>query len=405
MRQETEARRHKNVVYFKRGELDWVLQLTLGAAASDGAAIGEVFYAASRVKESERELGSWIAEWTGLGERIEAVAADCLARGHRVSGREAFLRAFNYHRVAAYMIRVRDPSYPAAVARFRQCFRRAAELFDPPFEPVAIECEGTRLPGYFIQPGGPRHPRPTLIFVAGGESFAEEAYLWVGPAALKRGYNLLALDLPGQGITALEGVKYRADVEVPISAAIDHLLTRPDVDPNRIVAAGVSYGGYATLRAASCEKRLAAIAASTPLLDFQRLILENAPWLSKVPAFAGEAAFGLLGRIDPFAMIVYEKFTSAVGVEKPSDALTAFRDWVVEVEKITCPVLCMVGEGEHASFQWQARTAYERLAAPGKTLRVFRLHEGADAHTQSNNFPLATQVVFDWFDELPRSEK
>lgn len=402
MARETEARRHKNVVFFKRGELDFVLQLTLGAAASDGAAVGEVFYAASRVDEGERDLDSWVREWNSLGERVEAIAGEALAKGHCVSGREAYLRAFNYYRVAAYMIRVHDPSYPAAVARFRECFRQAAELFDPPFEPVVIDCGGARLPGYFIRPGGAIQPRPTLIFIAGGESFAEEIYLWVGPAALKRGYNVLALDLPGQGITALEGMRYRHDVEVPIAATIDHLLRRPDVDPKSIVAAGVSYGGYATLRAASCEKRLAAIAASTPLIDFQKLIFENAPWLSKVPAFAGEAAFKLLGRIDPFAMVVYEKFTSAVGVRKPSDALAAFKDWVVDVSRIGCPVLCMVGEGEHQSFQRQARTAYERLTAPGKTLRVFALHEGADAHTQSNNFPLATQVVFDWFDEILR---
>jgi pimeloyl-ACP methyl ester carboxylesterase len=400
MTKETEARRHKNVVFFKRGELDFVLQLTLGASASDAAAIGEVMYAASRIKESERELGSWIAEWMALGDRVEAIAKGCLAKDHRISAREAYLRAFNYYRVAAYMIRVHDPTYPTIVARFRECFRRAGALFNPTFKSIEINCEGVKLPGYFIMPSDSHQPRPTLIFIAGGESFAEEIYLWVGPAALKRGYNLLAFDLPGQGITALDGVRYRADVEVPISAAIDHLLTRPDVDPKRIVAAGVSYGGYATLRAASFDKRLAAIAASTPLLDFQNLIVENAPWLSKVPAFAGNAAFKLLGSIDPFAMIVYEKFTSSAGVKKPSDALTAFQDWVVDVEKVSCPVLCMVGEGEHESFQWQARTTYERLTAPGKKLRVFALHEGADAHTQANNFPLATQVVFDWLDEM-----
>ncbi|MBN1317924.1 MAG: hypothetical protein JXA42_20735 [Anaerolineales bacterium] len=80
-------------------------------------------------------------------------------------------------------------------------------------------------------------------------------------------------------------------------------------------------------------------------------------------------------------------------------SIDASKDWVVDVERITCPVLCMVGEGEHESFQWQARTVYERLNSP-KMLRVFELDEGADAHCQANNFPLATQVMFDWFDEI-----
>jgi pimeloyl-ACP methyl ester carboxylesterase len=399
MAKETEARRHKNVVYFKRGELDYVLQTTLGMAASGGAAVGEVFYAASRVNENERDLESWVSEWNKLGSRVEAIAQKSLANGHRVSAREAFLRAFNYYRVATYLIRVHDPSYPKAVERFRNCFQQAAKLFDPPIEQLEIECEGIKLPGYFARPDKMNEPRPTLIFIAGGESFCEESFLFVGPAALNRGYNLLAIDLPGQGITALDGVYHRPDVEVPFSSAIDYLLTRSDVDPNGIVTAGVSYGGYATLRAAAHERRLAAMAASTPLLDYQKLITENAPWLKKIPQFAGDAAVKILGRIDPFAMIVYEKHTAACGAKKPTDALFVFKDWVVDVEQVRCPVLCMVGEGEHESFQCQARTTYERLTCT-KVLRVFKVDEGADAHCQANNFPLVSQEIFDWFDEI-----
>jgi dienelactone hydrolase len=400
MSNETEARRHKNVVYFKRGELDFVLQTALSTAASDSAAIGEVFYAASRINEKERDLESWIREWHALGKRVEEIARRCLGKGHRVSAREAFLRAFNYYRIATYLMRVGDPSYREAVTHFRDCFQQAIALFDPPFEKIGIACEGTRLPGYFFKACKSDEPRPTILLFSGGESFCEEVYIWFGPAALRREYNLLAFDLPGQGITALEGLHFRHDVEVPVGAAIDYLVSRPDVDARKIVASGVSYGGYATMRAAAHDKRLAAISASTPLIDFQKLINENAPWLGKVPAFAGNAAVRMLGRIDPFAMVVYEKFLASCGIEKPSEGTTAFEEWNVDVKQIACPVLCMVGAGEHESFQWQARTAYERLVAPGKQLRVFEVAEGADAHCQANNIPLGTQEVFDFFDEV-----
>ncbi|MBI9046799.1 MAG: alpha/beta fold hydrolase [Anaerolineaceae bacterium] len=403
MSQETEARRHKNVVYFKRGELDYVLQTALSTAASDAAAIGEVFYAASRVNEKEKDLGSWIKEWSDLGSRVEKIARDALAKGHNVSAREAYLRAFNYYRIGAYLMRVNDPVYKESVQHFRNCFCKAAALFDPPFEQIEINCEGQKLPGYFIKADKTGKPRRTILFFSGGESFSEEIYIWFGPAALKRGYNLLAIDLPGQGITSLEGIHFRHDVEVPVSAAIDYLLTRPEVDPHSIVASGVSYGGYVTMRAAAHDKRLAAVSASTPLIDFQKMINENAPWLSKVPAFAGDAAVKILGRIDPFAMVVYEKFLDACGFKQPSEAVTGFENWTVDVSQIKCPVLCMVGAGEHKSFQWQAHTAYERLSAEGKTLRVFEVSEGADAHCQANNIPLGSQVVFDWFDEMLQS--
>jgi len=400
MSNETEARRHKNVVYFERGELDYVLQTALSTAASDSAAIGEVFYAASRIDEKERDLQSWIREWNAVGKHVEGIAQRCLAKGHKVSAREAFLRAFNYYRIATYLVRVDDPSYREAVAHFRDCFQQAIALFDPPFEKIEIECDGAKLPGYFFKADKSDEPRPTILFFAGGESFCEEVYIWFGPAALRRGYNLLAFDLPGQGITALEGLHFRPDVEVPVGAAIDYLTSRPDVDAEKIVASGVSYGGYVTMRCAAHDNRLAAVSASTPLIDFQKLINENAPWLAKVPAFAGNAAVKMLGRIDPFAMVVYEKFLVSCGVSKPSDATTALADWTVDVQQIGCPVLCMVGAGEHESFQWQARTAYEQLKVPGKQLRVFEVADGADAHCQANNIPLGTQEVFDFFDEV-----
>ena len=377
-----------------------MLQTALSTAASDGAAIGEIFYAASRVNEKERDLKSWVREWNALGKRIENIAQKSLAKGHLVSAREAFLRAFNYYRIASYLMRVHDPSYQETVAHFRACFQQTIQLFDPPFERVEIKFDEMKLPGYFFKADRSKQPRPTILFFAGGESFCEEVYLWFGPAALKRGYNLLAFDLPGQGITALEGLHFRSDVEVPVGAAIDYLTSRVDVDAEKIVASGVSYGGYATMRAAAHEKRLAAISASTPLIDFQKLINENAPWLAKVPAFAGNTAVKMLGQIDPFAMVVYEKFLASCGVSKPSDASTALSDWKVDVKRIDCPVLCMVGAGEHESFQWQARTAYEQLDAPGKKLRVFEVADGADAHCQANNIPLGTQEIFDFFDEV-----
>jgi pimeloyl-ACP methyl ester carboxylesterase len=42
-------------------------------------------------------------------------------------------------------------------------------------------------------------PRPTLIFHGGFDSSVEELFFFGGAAAVRRGYNCLTFDGPGQG--------------------------------------------------------------------------------------------------------------------------------------------------------------------------------------------------------------
>jgi hypothetical protein len=72
--------------------------------------------------------------------------------------------------------------------------------------------------------------------------------------------------------------------------------------------------------------------------------------------------------------------------------------WKVDVDRISCPVLCMLGTGEQETFKKQTYACYAALRS-SKALRVFTGEEGADAHSQANNQRLAHQVVFDFFDQ------
>lgn len=392
------GKRHKNQVIFKnRGELDFIVQIALGASASEGAAVGEIMYAVSQIDEDDLE--SWVQEWMALGERVEKLGIEAQKRGRAVSARGAYLRAFNYYRTAVYCMRYDDPRLEDTVQHFRACFLQAAGHFTPPIEPLEIQCDGLSLPGYFMPATHDRIPCPTLIFIVGGESYCEEAILYALSGARSRGYNVFSFDLPGQGVTALQGLVYRPDVEVPISAAIDAIIKRPEVDPERIVGHGVSYGGYAIARSAAFDERLAAISASTPILDFQEMMTQGWGFMAKLPAFAGKAALKLLGTYDPLALVVLEKFLKAAGLNQPSDINTIFKDWKVDPATIRCPVLAMIGEGETQAFKDQAYKAHKAIQGP-TTLRVFSVEEGADAHTQGNNFPLAFQTVFDWYEQI-----
>ena len=62
---------------------------------------------------------------------------------------------------------------------------------------------------------------------------------------LERGWAVLLVDTPGRGSSIyLKGMKTRPDYEVPGKACIDYLVSRPEVDPNRIALVGISMAGY-----------------------------------------------------------------------------------------------------------------------------------------------------------------
>ena len=97
----------------------------------------------------------------------------------------------------------------------------------------------------------PRHvddsgtPRPTVIFTSGFDSTLEEAYFAVAAAALRRGYNVLAYDGPGQGAALREqALVFRPDWEAVVTPVVDYALTRPEIAADRLVLLGYSLGCY-----------------------------------------------------------------------------------------------------------------------------------------------------------------
>jgi uncharacterized protein len=100
------------------------------------------------------------------------------------------------------------------------------------------------------------------------------------------GFGVLTLDLPGQGLSA--GVTRWGEPEArALRAAVDWLSARPGIEPGRIGAFGLSFGGYVLLQAALGEPRLKALVlASTPEDLDAETRRANAAWgpLSELPA-------------------------------------------------------------------------------------------------------------------------
>ena len=373
-------------VFQKNEDMDYIFQWILGSEANYGCSTGEMFYAASQIEDGD--LGSWRTVFGELAQRVEARAEVSLAKGHRVSAREGFLRASNYYRATAVQAEnfVVD-EYLEFLTKSRSVFQKACPLFNPPIEPIDIPYEDKSLPGYFWKAADDGKKHKTLIMIGGGETVAEDMFFYLGPHAIKRGYNFVTADLPGQGMTPNDGFVFRPDAEVPMGAILDYVHDRPEVDAERVAAAGQSYGGYFVPRAACFDKRIKAAIGNAVIHDLPGLIGQYFDDLEENSA----------KRDNPM-----QRWKWKWNVETPHEFREKQKELRYDPGLITCPILCVVGEGEHQNklIQQQTETVL-KVAQDDRTAAVIPpLNEGGAHHCTWENTYLAAQVTFDWLDEL-----
>ena len=239
---------------------DGQLLRAIGHMYEGGADYGECYSTASRIHAHDTE--SWYREWNATALRIEKMAHTALERNHKQSACEAFLRASMYYRASGQFF-IGDPDEKRSLLAYQKsesCFQEAMKLVpNITYESIKISYkDGRYLPAYFMIPSNAKQKKGQTIIVNGGyDSTKEECYFFSGAAALRRGYNVLLFDGPGQGLALLEQeITTIPDWENVITPVIDYLNTRDDVDKSKIAALGISLGGYQIPRAATKEKRV-----------------------------------------------------------------------------------------------------------------------------------------------------
>ena len=390
-------------LHFQNPPFSFEFLRILGEATSGGADINECFATAARIKEGDFE--GWHQAWNQTAERIHRIASDCLARGHTVSAREAFLRASNYYRCAEFFLHmeigVTDPRALSTYEKSVTCFQQAMKLLPFPGEEVKIPYEETTLPGYFCQVDNSGKARPTLLVHGGYDSTMEEQYFETVPAALQRGYNCLTFEGPGQGrLIRRHNLPFRPDWEKVVMPVADYALTRPEVDPARLVLEGRSLGGYLAPRAAAFEHRLAACVAIDGLFSllpdqFAALVDRSHP-VSEEHVTAGlEQAM----RHNPSMRWAVCQGMWTMQAKSLADFGQQSARYTLEgvAGQVTCPTLVCDAEQDHF-FSGRPQRLYEALRCP-KTYLRFTAEDAAEEHCHAGAAFLLNQRVFDWLDE------
>ena len=140
-------------------------------------------------------------------------------------------------------------------------------MLQPPLEPVAIPFDEITFPAYLRVPDS-SSLSACAILVGGLDTTKEDAFA-LTEVLIARGIATLAFDGPGQGET-LSKLPLILDFERAVSAVIDYLQDRPEVDADRIGVLGRSSGGHLALRAAS-DPRVRAVVAWGLLYDASQL--------------------------------------------------------------------------------------------------------------------------------------
>ena len=207
----------------------------------------------------------WAAAWSAIADRYDKHAKTEETGKNNDGARDDYFWAFRYYTVARWPVpnsSGKEKAYRNALAAFRNYGR----FLDPPVEIVHIPFEGNKeIPGYIRLPKDVR-PAPVVFMINGTDSRKEDE-VQGHDAMFRSGIGVVAVDMPGTGESPV-----KADVgsERIFSRVLDYLATRPDVDSQRIVAWGVSYGGHWAANLAYVERpRLrGAVVQGGPVHDY-----------------------------------------------------------------------------------------------------------------------------------------
>ena len=169
-----------------------------------------------------------------------------------------------------------------------------------------LSADGLRLRGWFIPPG-PNVDGATILLLH-GFSYNRAGMLPQAALLVEQGYGALLYDTRNLGES--EGTVTTLGLNEPLDVrgALDYLLARDDVNPQRIGIIGESLGAATAIRAAATMPELKAVVAEAAFSSLEENVAEGVRRLTGLPPFpfaplvlwfAEQEAGGQVGQVRP----------------------------------------------------------------------------------------------------------
>ncbi len=399
------------IEFFSDSSLNFQALFALSAASYNASELGEVLTTINQIHAKGDTYAAFYEAFLERGIELQTRAESFMRAGHKVSARDAYLRAASYFDQALYFVLASsDPTRTHEGEVYKKmdgCWRAAAKLFTPQFEYVSIPYRGTKLPGWLLTPPGPSRRRPTIILNNGSDAQNIDLYVYGGRAALERGWNAFIFEGPGQGSNLfLRNMPFTVEWEHVVSSVIDVLVRRPGVSRGRIALMGWSFCGLSVVRAAAYERRIAALVADPgvvsnftkweealgskllALLDAGDKAEFNSIWDEVFKGLPAEEQFTIQKRSEIFGQgSFYDRMHLA-------QQFTLSQSTISRVEAPT-----LVIEADEEQFvPGQAQQVYKELTARKKLL-TFTVAEGGQFHCEPMAPQLRNELMFNWLED------
>lgn len=374
---------------FDDPDMDLFFMAAASWAPSGGLDLGQVNYIASQITDGDGD--SWIKAFTDYGDQMNAQADAWKRRGWRREAGEARLKAFAAYR-SAWQFATPGEAFARMVARHKQAFAQALDELQLPAALFKTPYAGKELPGVYFQNANAQ--APVVLVIGGADTCFEDLFLTLGRSLLDRGYSVALADLPGQGITMVDGLHWEAEAEMSISAVSEQLIERFGARPGRMALVGLSLGGYFVARAASAPgaaDRWATVIASTPF-----------PSPAELFALSARAAQASDQKTAPTPAAIRSRMVSLwkAGAKSPEEFIPKTAGMIADPSRVTVPFLSIVGAGDSQVFARQARGWHEQIPSTRKSFVLLDAASGADGHVQVNNRLRLCQECVGWMDDI-----
>jgi dienelactone hydrolase len=367
-------------------EQRWVLDNVIQANGIDWDQPRSIYWNAPCGMEAGADFATirgQVKKYAECSPAFEAAARRREARAHAaeeahqtVTARDNYFIASIMWGAAQWPIDEANEQNLAYNQKKRDCYASYAKLADHKIEAVSIPFQGKALPGWFHLPPNYQGGRIPVVFsIPGMDSFKEASVALYGDRFLSRGIAVLALEGPGQYECPLLGIFMTVPRwEETARLVLQWLKARPEVDPEKIVVSGTSFGSFAGTIVASAEPGYRAIVVNSTALEpgWNTVFQEASPTFKMRFMFMSD-------------------YTDEASFDEFRKTLT----WEGKAEKIKMPYLCLAGEADELSpLQWADRLM-ATMPAP-KQLIVYQGSRHSVGGPAANLGPSPQSYAVDW---------
>lgn len=188
----------------------------------------------------------WGRAWAAVGDKYFN-RAQKEQRTDRAGAIQDYVSAWRLYSLGAWPL-ASSPQKVQSGRKATSAFEAFGRLADPPIETLTIPFEGKEIHAFLEKPRGV--DRPPVVLSIAGTDLLHDYTANVTRSFLPVGIASITVDMPGTGDSPLPA---RPGAERIFSAVIDYIKTRRDLDGDRIVVRGESWGSYWAARVAYAE--------------------------------------------------------------------------------------------------------------------------------------------------------